>query len=216
MARKIFFSFHYERDAWRAGQVRNSDQIANEDEVGFIDAAAWEEVKRQGKTAIENWIKGQLNGTSATVVLIGAETSQREWVDYEIRESWKRGNAIIGLYIHGIKDQNVKTDTKGTNPLDNVYLKNGQPLSSVCQTYDWTLNDGRNNLGTWADQAVKARASYTGETELKEKTGTPGLISALPRQTTPGLINLNPTPRVAPSAAFVPKSPHSGLYADER
>ncbi|MGF9996732.1 TIR domain-containing protein [Bacillus safensis] len=25
MARKVFFSFHYERDAWRAGQVRNSN-----------------------------------------------------------------------------------------------------------------------------------------------------------------------------------------------
>ena len=39
MARKTFFSFHYERDAWRASQVRNCNVIADEDEYGVIDAA---------------------------------------------------------------------------------------------------------------------------------------------------------------------------------
>lgn len=195
MTRKIFFSFHYERDAWRAGQVRNSDMIPNEDEYGFIDAAAWEEIKRQGDAAIERWILDQLNGTSVTVVLIGAETAQRPWVDFEIRESWKRGNAIIGLYVHNVKDSEGKTDVQGANPLDNVYLENGQPLSSVCPTYDWVLNDGRNNLGTWADQAAQARAQYKGETALKPGTvsssvNTPSRSSYTP--TGPTVIN-NPS-----------------------
>jgi hypothetical protein len=129
-----------------------------------------EEIKRKGDAAIENWINEQLEGTSVTVVLIGAETSQRPWVDYEIRTSWERGNAIIGLYIHNVKDEERKTDTQGANPLDNIYLTNGQPLSSVCKTYDWVNNDGRNNLGTWADEAANARAQYKGETALKAGT----------------------------------------------
>ncbi len=40
MARRIFFSFHYERDAWRPGQVRNSNALAAEDRTGFIDSAS--------------------------------------------------------------------------------------------------------------------------------------------------------------------------------
>ena len=48
MARKIFFSFHYERDAWRAGQVRNSNVVSSDDRYGFIDAVDWESIKRQG------------------------------------------------------------------------------------------------------------------------------------------------------------------------
>ena len=36
MARKVFYSFHFKRDAWRAAQVRNSNAIANEDEFGVI------------------------------------------------------------------------------------------------------------------------------------------------------------------------------------
>ncbi len=170
MTRKIFFSFHYERDAWRAGQIRNSDLLSPEDNVGFIDAAAWEEIKRKGDAAVEKWINEQLEGTSVTVVLIGAETSQRPWVDYEIRTSWERGNAIIGLYIHNVKDNERKTDMQGANPLDNILLTDGQPLSSVCKTYDWVNDDGRSNLGTWANEAANARVSYKGVTTLKAGT----------------------------------------------
>lgn len=199
MARKIFFSFHYERDAWRAGQVRNSDLLPNEDEHGFVDAAAWEEIKRKGDAAIQNWINEQLEGTSVTVVLIGAETAQRPWVDYEIRTSWKKGNALIGLYIHNLKDQESKTDTNGPNPLDNIYLTDGQSLSSICKTYDWVLNDGRNNLGGWADQAAKERTEYKGEANLKEGN-VKDLVPHPARPTTPDM-------------GFVPHSPHSD-YAD--
>ncbi len=40
MARRVFFSFHYERDVWRAGQVRNSWVTKDREEAGFWDAAA--------------------------------------------------------------------------------------------------------------------------------------------------------------------------------
>ena len=47
MARRVFFSFHYERDIWRVNQVRHTwitkDSI---EEAGYIDAADFEEVER--------------------------------------------------------------------------------------------------------------------------------------------------------------------------
>lgn len=47
MARKVFFSFHYERDVWRAAQVRNSWVTKPDRETaGFWDSASWEEVKK--------------------------------------------------------------------------------------------------------------------------------------------------------------------------
>lgn len=168
MARKIFFSFHFDRDAWCAGQVRNSDLIPNEDEYGFIDSVDWEEVKRKGIEEIKRWIDLQLKDTSVTVVLIGAETAERYWVNYEIRKSWERGNAILGVYIHNAKDQDGKTDTMGINPFDKVYFVDGIALSSVCKTYDWITNDGRNNLGTWVEEAFNSREAYGGETKLKD------------------------------------------------
>lgn len=92
MARRVFFSFHYERDAVRAGQVRNSNVVKDRsiNTSDFIDAAKWEEIKRGGNVAIKKWIENQLNGTSVTVVLIGYETHTRKYVGYEIEQSYKR------------------------------------------------------------------------------------------------------------------------------
>jgi hypothetical protein len=168
MARKTFFSFHYERDAWRAANVRNSGALSTDDEAGFIDAADWEELEREGDAAIKKWIKGQLNNTTVTAVLIGAETADRKWVLYELHESWKRGNAIIGVRIHGIKNQDSETDTAGLNPLDVILFDDGTLLSSVCKTYDWVADKGRDNLGEWLEEAVTAREKIADDKALKE------------------------------------------------
>lgn len=167
MARKLFFSFHYERDAWRAAQVRNCNKLASEDQTGFIDAVDWESIKKQGNDAIRRWIAKQLNGTSVTAVLIGAETAEREWVQHEISESWNRGNGIIGIWIHNVKDSEKKTDIKGANPFDTFKLPNGQLLSSVCKTYDWIQDDGREQLGAWAEEAVKIRIRFSAEVKIE-------------------------------------------------
>src|SRR5215813_4274783 len=102
MARRTFFSFHYERDVWRAGQVRNCWVTQDREDAGFWDAAAWEEVKKKGTAAVEKWIDDQLKGTSVTAVLIGAETSTREYVGYEIKQSYSKTNGLLGVYVHNM------------------------------------------------------------------------------------------------------------------
>ena len=181
MARRVFFSFHYERDAWRAGQVRNCNLLQIEDQYGFIDSVDWQSLEVQGHAAIERWIADQLDHTSVTVVLIGAETGARPWVRHEIVESWNRGNGIVGVRIHNIKDQNSKTDVPGANSLDHFKLPDGRVLSSVCKTYDWVLEDGRHNLGKWIEEAFAVRARY-GKDELVEVADTnvqPRIVSSV-------------------------------------
>jgi len=155
MARKTFFSFHFERDVWRAGQVRNSWVTKEREAAGFWDSAKWEEVQKKGEDAICRWIDAQLHGTSVTVVLIGAETSTRKYVGYEITESHRRGNGLLGVYIHNMKDVNSRTDSKGANPFDNWNFKDslGQPIKYP--TYDWVNDDGRKNMGNWIEAAAK-------------------------------------------------------------
>ena len=160
MARKVFFSFHYERDVWRSSIVRNSDTVkAEADERGFIDAAEWEKLKKSGDAAVQKWIKDQMNGTSVTVVLIGAETSTRPWVQYELQQSFDRGNAIVGIRIHNIKDKDKKTDSKGETTFGSLG-KNAQGkdvfFANVATIYDWVDNDGYSNFATWVESAAKA------------------------------------------------------------
>jgi len=158
MARRVFFSFHYERDAWRAGQVRNSWVTRDRESAGFWDAASWQEVKKKGDDAIERWIDRELNGTSVTVVLIGAETADRKYVGYEIKESYRKGNGIIGVHIHSIKDSTGNTDLRGKNPLANWLVETDQEkiyLSDLYPTYDWVNDNGYTNLGNWIEAAAK-------------------------------------------------------------
>lgn len=159
MARKVFFSFHHERDVWRAGQVRNSWVTKPDRETaGFWDAASWEKVQKEGDEAIKRWINNQLDGTSVTVVLIGKETSSRKWVRYEIRKSYEIGNGILGIYIHNVKNSLGQKDEKGNNQFGEI-CKDSYGKSvyfrQLYPTYDWVDDDGRENLGDWVEEAVK-------------------------------------------------------------
>lgn len=167
MSRKVFYSFHFDKDSQRAAQVRNSHAIADTDEYGVIDSVDWEEIKRAGPESIKRWINEQLKYTSVTVVLIGAETSERQWVQYEIERSWERGNGLLGVTIHNVKNLKGETTNIGKNPFDNHVLADGTPLSSVCKVYDWVANSGLTNLGKWAEEAFEIRSNYKGDATLK-------------------------------------------------
>ena len=88
-----FASFHYDRDYARVQQVLNMGAIEGQT---IVSSQKWEEVKRNGKAAVEKWIDDQMKGKSAVVVLVGAETASREWVNYEIRKAWNSYKPIVG------------------------------------------------------------------------------------------------------------------------
>ena len=153
--KNVFFSFHYENDVNRANVVRNSWIIRGNKEAGFIDKADFEKIKAKGDRAVYDWIDKQLKGTSVTAVLIGEETCNRKFVRYELQQSYKRGNKIVGIYIHNIKDMITKTTSlKGkTNfgVLGQDIFGNDIYFFQVAKTYDWIKDDGYNNLGNWIE-----------------------------------------------------------------
>lgn len=157
MRRRTFFSFHYERDIFRSNVVRNSWITQEREAVGFWDASLWEDAKKKGHPAISQMILAGLQNTSVTVVLIGSETANREWINFEIIESIKRGNGILGVYIHNIRSITSQSDKKGNNPFDYIYVEHlGRRIlaSSYYPTYDYIHNDGYSNLGVWIEDAA--------------------------------------------------------------
>jgi len=145
MARRVFFSFHYERDIWRANVVRNSWVTQDREAAGFFDASLWEEAKKKGDAAIRRMIDDGLVGTSVTAVLIGAQTSERTYVKYEIDKSIERGSGLFGVRIHKIEDKDGHTDSWGSSPLPNGY-----------PVYDWKDDNGYLYFGSWVEAAAKA------------------------------------------------------------
>lgn len=143
MTRKVFFSFAYE-DVNRVMIVRNSNVVKGIDAAGFIDKADFESVERQGEGAIKRWIDKQLEGTSVTVVLVGATTCKSKWVSYEIEQSKARGNGLLGIDISKVPSFNEPT-TERCGQIPTGY-----------KFYLWNKDDGYNNMGTWIEAAAKA------------------------------------------------------------
>jgi hypothetical protein len=131
MARRVFFSFHFENDIWRANQVRNANVVAGPDVAGFFDHSEYEEAKRKGDDAIKRLIRAKLQNTSVTVVLIGTETAYRPYVQYEIEQSIARNNGLLGIYIHHLKDQRGMTASPFRGPKPTV------PPTVEFPAYDW-------------------------------------------------------------------------------
>ena len=118
MAKKVFFSFHYQPDCVRASQVRNHWLTKpDRQSSGFFDSSIWESAKRTSDLALKRLINSGLENTSNTCVLVGTETYNRRWVSYEIMKSFEKENNIFCVHINSIKGRDGKTKSKGSNPL---------------------------------------------------------------------------------------------------
>lgn len=165
MARRVFYSFHYKPDNWRASQVRNMGVIEGNAPVSDND---WETITRGGDKAIQNWIDGQIQGKSCTIVLIGANTAGRKWIKYEIEKSWNDGKGLLGINIHNLQDRDGKQSTKGNNPFDDFTINRDRAkLSSIVKAYDppYSISTDvysyiKRNVGAWVEEAISIRENY--------------------------------------------------------
>ncbi|WP_225323453.1 TIR domain-containing protein [Mycobacterium marseillense] len=153
----VFYSFHYERDAWRVQQIINMGVIEGQP---ILTAQKWEEVKKQGDQAIKNWIAEQMKYKTAVVVLVGAQTAGREWVRYEIGYAWDNYKPLVGIRINGLADGDGKTDSPGANPFESVTLDGGGTVGDHVTL--WTPSGSTSqevyasikaNLQTWVNGA---------------------------------------------------------------
>jgi MTH538 TIR-like domain (DUF1863) len=195
LARRTFFSFHYLPDVWRAYNVRNCWVVKPDEQIdrGFFDNGVFEASKRRGDESLKAFLRDGIDNTSVTCVLTGTDTWQRRWVRYEIARSVLKGNGLLTVYVHGVKDQDGRVTAKGWDPLaqmglykaaNGIFLaewKGGKwvkyedytfavpegdlwfspprsnevvQLSSHCMSYDFTVQDGRRNIGGWIETAA--------------------------------------------------------------
>ena len=163
MARRVFFSFHYESDNWRAAQVRNMGAVEGNTPAQDND---WEAVTRGGDAAIRKWIDSQMHGRSCAVVLIGSRTADRKWIKYEIKKAWEDRKGLLGIHIYKLKNALGSQSTKGKNPFDT--FKVGEiSLSSIVRVYDPPYASSTSvyayieaNIADWIDEAIRIRTKY--------------------------------------------------------
>jgi hypothetical protein len=155
----VFYSFHFERDYWRVQQVMQFGAVEGQP---LLNSQDWEKVKRQGETAIKNWIEKHMKYKQAVVVLVGSQTASRPWVEYEIAKAWNERRPLVGVRIHGLEDASGRTDSSGANPFSKVTLKGGGNVGQHVALHTPSgansrarYADIKKNLPTWVSNAYK-------------------------------------------------------------
>ena len=161
--RQVFFSFEYKKDAWRASQVRNMGKV--DDSSTFSDND-WEEVREKSDAKIKEWIDDQMAKRSCLVVLIGATTSGRKWITYEIEKAYALNKGILGIHIHNLKDADGNQSSKGSNPFYSIYVgKDNERLSKYVTCFDsnyssstYVYDDIKENIEQLIEDAIANKA----------------------------------------------------------
>ena len=160
--RQVFFSFEYNKDSWRASQVRNMGKVSDDSTFSDND---WEEVKEKSDSAIREWIDEQMAMRSCVVVLVGATTSTRKWVKYEIEKAYELNKGIVGIKIHNLEDKDKKQTTEGNNPFFNIYTNGGERLSNYVTCYNPpyststnVYSDIKDNIEDLIEEAISNKA----------------------------------------------------------
>ena len=103
---KNVFISHFNKDE---DQINNLKQLLFKS--GYILKNSSIDSSRKNKANNEEYIKSllrkKLDWAGTTIVLIGPETHTRWWVDWEIEQSNRKGNRIVGVYINGGSDSDV-------------------------------------------------------------------------------------------------------------
>ena len=127
----------------------------------------WEDVKRGGDVSIWKWIDDQMSTRSCVIVLIGSQTANRKWINYEIKKAWNDKKGLLGIHIHRLLNQGDKAATKGNNPFSYIKLIDGSTIANhpqIAKTYDppYTASKSvytyiKDYLEGWVEDAIKNR-----------------------------------------------------------
>lgn len=118
--RRIFISTRYEdRD-----QARGFSLLpwAKNLDVDFVGRHLLSPVDSENESYIRSKVREQMDGTSVTVVLLGNNTQQSDWVAWEIEESVERDspNGVLAIKLKG---SDVQVDP--TTPVGEALEKAG-------------------------------------------------------------------------------------------
>jgi hypothetical protein len=163
MARKVFTSFHYAPDNWRASQIRNMGKVEGNT---LFTSNGWEEVTRGGDSAVEKWIDENMSGKSCVVVFVGQNTAGRKWINHEIKKAWADKRGLVGINVHNLKDSSGYQASMGANPFEG-FTFDGQKLSQIVKCYNppytssqYVYDHIKANIEDWVEEAITIRNSY--------------------------------------------------------
>lgn len=107
--RNVFVSHHHKDDgsvdglssmvSGRGYKFRNSSIRVKPENQQRLDQ------KKVSDNTIKRLLRMKMRWASQVIVIIGKETHQRKWVNWEIETAHRLGKPVIGVYENGLKEQ---------------------------------------------------------------------------------------------------------------
>lgn len=158
MTPRVFFTFHYEQDFWRATQVRDVWVRQGGEALGIWEPPIWHEVV-SGKVSPVTLIDQALAQADVTAALISGSVSSQDYVQYAIKESHKRGKGLLAIYVYKIQDQQGGHGIIGNTRFGEIDRDANNQSVFFWQrypTYRWVIDEGPKNLKDWIEEAARA------------------------------------------------------------
>ncbi|MEJ1379012.1 MAG: TIR domain-containing protein [Candidatus Sedimenticola sp. (ex Thyasira tokunagai)] len=153
VTKNVFVSHHHKDDSsvddltkmlsGRGYQLRNSSIRVKPENQTRIDQ------KKVSDRTIERLLRMKMRWAGQVIVVIGKETHQRPWVNWEIKVAHQLGKPIVGVYENGLKEkveipENLKkyaSSTVGWRPDSIIEAMEGNgkfqnPDGSPCNKID--------------------------------------------------------------------------------
>jgi hypothetical protein len=153
----ILFAFDHKRDFVRAKVIVEHWRFSGTIEgTGLVSEAEWVAIAKKGEAGMRKHFEAQMKRSCVTVVLIGPETAINPWVRYQIQRSYRRGDPIIGIYVHNIRLFEEVEQEKGSlyfGAFEMGGKSEGAYFSQFAKIYDWRDDDGPSELANWIEFA---------------------------------------------------------------
>jgi len=144
------FVSHYHKDLEHLPKLK---KLLSNKGYNIKDSSMDESEKNNAKNPdyIKSILRPKIKWAGKMIVLIGPETHQRNWVDWEIDYAASFGNKkIIGVYINGASDSDIPESLNkfgdavvGWDSDKLIDALNGEPV--------WLDNEGQPRSPFWSD-----------------------------------------------------------------
>jgi hypothetical protein len=155
MARRVFIS--YQHDDRMKAKGFNLLRWNKNVEVEFVGRHLLDPVDSKNEDYIKQCVREQLNGTSVTVVLIGKNTPDSDWVRWEIEESVSKEspNGVLAIKLE------LDCDVPSDSPVGKILHDIGAEIM------DWSPHD-------FADALERAALAAGRIRQVGASVGAPG------------------------------------------
>ena len=107
MAKDIInvFVSHYHEDEENIKKMK--DLLGKDFSIRNYSVTSDKYNNAQNEEYIKSLLRPLISQTGTFICLIGPETHDSKWVNWEIEQAFKQGKRIIGVYLRGAKDSDI-------------------------------------------------------------------------------------------------------------